>query len=86
MWLSEMAKRARTNYPVNAINAKRLHLLPGYRRSYKYVDTVSDHEQIVCYPVVFLDILQPAGVPPHNIIGKVGAPILLLRKLAATPL
>ena len=49
------------------------------------MDTVPDPEQVVYYPLVFLNKFQPSGCPPHNLLLKAGAPILLLRKLAATP-
>ena len=81
MWLSERAILAPKNNAVNAINDKLLHMLPGESRSYKSVDTVPDSEQVVYYPVEFLNTLQPTGVPPHNLLLKVGAPILLLRNL-----
>ena len=81
MWLSERAILAPKNNAVDAINDKLLHMLPGESRSYKCVDTVPDPEQVVYYPVEFLNTLQPTGVPPHNLLLKVGAPILLLRNL-----
>ena len=81
MWLSERAILASKNNAVNAINDKLLHMLPGESRSYKSMDTVPDPDQVVYYPVEFLNTLQPTGVPPHNLLLKVGKPILLLRNL-----
>ena len=66
MWLSERAILAPKNNAVDAINDKLLHMLPGESRSYKSVDTVPDPDQVVYYPVEFLNTLQPTGVPPHN--------------------
>ena len=80
-WLSVRAILAPKNDTVNHINRKLLQLLPGDVMSYKSIDTVPEAEQVVNYPVEFLTSLQPAGLPPHVLNLKKGAPVILMRNL-----
>ena len=66
---------------VEAINNSLLNKLPGNETIFKSVDSVIDTNSAVQYPTEFLNSLQPLGLPPHNLILKVGAPIILLRNL-----
>src|SRR6187551_2007596 len=80
-WLRERAILAPKNDDVNEINKEILAMLPGDVIEYKSVDTVVDADEAVNYPTEFLSSLDPAGLPQHRLILKVGSPIILLRNL-----
>ncbi len=50
---------------------------------HKSVGTVVDVDQAVQYPTEFLNSVEPPGMPPHNLVLKVGTPIMFLRNLDA---
>ncbi|XP_058064651.1 uncharacterized protein LOC131214286, partial [Anopheles bellator] len=80
-WLCERAILAPKNDDINKINNRiQLHL-PTKLTRYKSIDTVTDDDQSVNYPIEFLNSLEPSGLPPHILNLKVGAPIILLRNL-----
>ena len=82
-WLCERAILAPKNISVNAINLQIQQQLPGQAATYKSVDTVIDADHAVQYPTEFLNSLEPSGMPPYNLMLKIGAPIMLLRNLDA---
>ena len=82
-WLCERAILAPKNNSVNAIHLQIQQQLPGEATSYKLVDTVTDVNEAVQYPTEFLNSLEPSGMLAHNLVLKVGAPIMLLRNLDA---
>lgn len=80
-WLSERAILAAKNVDVNAININIQNMLPGETAVYKSVDTVMNQDEVVNYPVEFLNSLDLPGLPPHIINMKIGVPIILLRNI-----
>jgi ATP-dependent DNA helicase PIF1 len=85
-WLCERAILAPRNDVVCSINNILLDKLPGERIDYMSIDTVVDQDHAVHYPTEFLNSLEPSGFPPHKLLLKVGAPIMLLRNLDAPKL
>lgn len=85
-WLRERAILAPKNIDVDAINFKIQQSLPGNEILFKSIDTVTDPDEAVNYPVEFLNSLDLPGMPPHNLRLKIGAPIILLRNLNAPKL
>lgn len=63
------------NLDVDAINFKIQQSLPGDEITFKSIDTVVDPEEVVNYPVEFLNSLDLPGIPPHNLRLKIGSPI-----------
>lgn len=80
-WLSERAILAAKNVDVNAININIQNMLPGETAVYKSLDTVMNQDEVVNYPVEFLNSLDLPGLPPHIINTKIGVPIILLRNI-----
>ncbi|XP_014777595.1 uncharacterized protein LOC106874392 [Octopus bimaculoides] len=82
-WLCERTIRAPRNVSVDKLNLNLLTQLPGPECSYRSINSVPDQQQATHYPVEFLNSLQPPTFPPHILIVKIGAPIMLLRNLDA---
>ncbi|XP_037928760.1 ATP-dependent DNA helicase PIF1-like [Teleopsis dalmanni] len=80
-WLQSRAILAAKNLDVDEINSKIQAMLPGNLISLKSIDTVVDENEIVNYPTEFLNSLDLPELPPHNLVLKVGSPIILLHNL-----
>ncbi|XP_053968141.1 ATP-dependent DNA helicase pif1-like [Anastrepha ludens] len=80
-WLSERAILAGKNKHVNDINSAILDQISGDIVAYKSMDTITDQDDVVNYPTEFLNSLDLPGLPPHNLRLKIGAPIIMLRKI-----
>lgn len=80
-WLYERAILAPKNEDVNKINNHILLSLPGEVTKYRSIDTVTDDNQSVNYPIEFLNSLEPPGMPPHILKLKIGALLMIIRNL-----
>ncbi|GBP67996.1 hypothetical protein EVAR_57970_1 [Eumeta japonica] len=80
-WLKDRAILTPTNEQANCINNFLLEKISTEQVRYESVDTVTEEEDAVHYPVEFLHSLDPPGIPPHILHIKIGAPIMLLRNL-----
>nr|GEY26965.1 DNA helicase [Tanacetum cinerariifolium] len=77
------------NKTADTINSHVLSLLNHDRRVYLSSDEATPHgndggETELLYPNEYLNTLKFAGLPPHALELKVGAPIILLRNLNLT--
>ena len=81
-WLCERAILAPKNDTVNLINTRLLELIPGREWSYRSFDSTVNDDDGVDFPIEFLNSLEPAGLPPHKLILKVGCPVMLLRNMS----
>ncbi|XP_023311823.1 uncharacterized protein LOC108913689 isoform X2 [Anoplophora glabripennis] len=74
-----------TNNISHSINKKVLQKLEGLSKTYcsaDCVDTTDDPAaEVANYTVEFLNSLTPSGLPPHKLVLKEGAVIMLLRNL-----
>ncbi|XP_008180300.1 uncharacterized protein LOC103308536 [Acyrthosiphon pisum] len=82
-WLRERAILAAKNINVDAINFKIQQSLPGNEILFKSIDTVTNPDEAINYPVEFLNSLDLPGMPLHNLRLKIGSPIIFLRNLNA---
>lgn len=80
-WLVERAILSPRNYMVDQINEYLIKELPGTLQCYHSFDTTLSEDQAIENPTEFLNSLELAGVPPHLLSLKEGAPIMLLRNL-----
>ena len=74
------------NDDVDDINEKIINIFPGDAQEFLSADSVEDEDFVHqnLYPIEFLNTLTPSGTPPHKLILKIGAPIILLRNINPT--
>ena len=80
-WLCERAILAPRNDTVDGVNRVLLQKLPGEESAFLSNDTVDNDDEAVNFPTEFLNSLNPPGIPPHKLVLKTGAPVMLLRNL-----
>ncbi|GES92234.1 uncharacterized protein LOC112184611 [Rhizophagus clarus] len=71
------------NEVVNDINEKIIKNFPGQAQEFLSADLVEDEDSVHqnLYPIEFLNTLTPSRTPPHKLILKVSAPIMILRNI-----
>jgi ATP-dependent DNA helicase PIF1 len=80
-WLSERAILAAKNNNVNAFKFSIQNEKPYETTTYKSIDTVMNQDEVISYPIEFLNTLDLPGMPPHVLTLKNGVPIILLRNI-----
>lgn len=80
-FLSERAILAVKNETVEDINRKIVDSVPQQPKEYLSADSVDVDDNATMYPTEFLNSIQNGSLPPHKLILKKGAPIILLRNL-----
>ena len=85
-YIKDRAILTTKNEDVNDINKQIINIFPGDAHEFLSADSVDDEESVHqnLYPVEFLNTLTPSGTPPHKLVLKVGAPIMLLRNISPT--
>ncbi|GFX44715.1 ATP-dependent DNA helicase [Trichonephila clavipes] len=82
-WLSHRAILASRNDVVEKINVTIQKQLPGQEYACKSIDCILNDDEAVQYPIEFLNSIQTSDLQAHNLILKVGAPIILIRNIDA---
>lgn len=80
-WLSERVILAAKNVDVNEINFHIQNEIAGELMTYKSVDSVTNEDDVVNYPIEFLNSLELPGLPTHNLKLKVGSVVIMLRNI-----
>ena len=72
------------NDDVDDINEQIINAFPGVSQEFLSADSVEDQELVHqnLYPIEFLNTITPSGTPPHKLVLKIGAPIILLRNIS----
>jgi len=85
-YIKDRAILTTKNEDVDEINEQIINKFPGNAHVFLSADSVEDegsvHQNL--YPMEFLNTLTPSGTPPHKLVLKVGAPIILLRNISPT--
>ncbi|XP_062000159.1 uncharacterized protein LOC133717461 [Rosa rugosa] len=85
-YLKERAIVTPRNTTVRDINDYAINLLPGHTITYLSSDSIllnsgNNENMNILYPIEFLNKLEFNGLPSHELILKIGMPIMLLRNL-----
>ena len=70
---------------MDKINEMIMDKFPGIGHTYLSADTIAEEDMYNAYPTEFLNSITLSGMPPHSMTLKVGAPVILLRNLRASP-
>ncbi|GFY48164.1 ATP-dependent DNA helicase [Trichonephila inaurata madagascariensis] len=77
---------ASRNDVVEKLNVTIQKQLPGQEYAYKSIDCILNDVEAVQYPLEFLNSIHTPDLQAHNLILKVGAPIMLIRNIHASRL
>ena len=82
-YIKDRAILTTKNEDVDNINNQIINMFPGEAQEFLSADSVEDKDLVHqnLYSMEFLNTLTPSGTPPHKLILKVGAPIMLLRNI-----
>ena len=80
-WLCERAILTPKNDQAAAINDILLKCFQSDEVTYESIDTATNVDEAVNYPVEFLNSINPPGLPYHKLTLRVGTPVMLLRNL-----
>ncbi|GFT45399.1 ATP-dependent DNA helicase [Trichonephila clavipes] len=80
-WLSHRAILASRNDVVEKLNVTIQKRLPGQKYAYEFIDCILNDDEAVQYPIEFLNSIQTPDLQAHNLILKVGTPIILIRNI-----
>ena len=80
-WLMSRAVICPTNEDAEEVNTFLLNELPGQPWVYRSSDKVLCEEDQLKYPIEYLNSIQLSSMPPHLMVLKAGAPIMLMRNL-----
>ncbi|XP_026463605.1 uncharacterized protein LOC113380822 [Ctenocephalides felis] len=80
-WLSERAILAAKNKDVDDLNHIIQNKIIGTMLSFKSIDCVTNEDEATNYPIEFLNSLDVPGLPPHNLLLKVGSVVIMLRNI-----
>ena len=72
---------ALSNADVESTNSSILNRIPGNAVTYKSGDTVTNENDVVNYPVEFLNSMDVLGFPAHRLQLKIGVPIIMHRNI-----
>ena len=84
-FVSQCAILTPKNDNVDKINEMIIESFPGVGKTYLSADAVDGDSVHHVYSTDFINLLTPSDMPPHAVTPKVGAPVMLLRKLYARP-
>ncbi|GFY42192.1 ATP-dependent DNA helicase [Trichonephila inaurata madagascariensis] len=80
-WLSHRAILASRNDVVEKLNVTIQKQLQEQEFAYKSIDCILNDDEAVQYPIEFLNIIQTPDLQAHNLILKVGAPVILIQNI-----
>ena len=80
-WLSKRAILAPKNLTVDTLNEDLLNKIPGDKKTYHSKDFPIIAVDSTKYPTEVLNQMNFPGVPPHRLVLKKGAPIIIMRNI-----